>query len=171
MPYPFRMADRGDRVPLDEGYAAVSAPVRQETELRHATTVAVAGRGLMIEGGSRTGKSALALEMLARGARLVADDATILRRGHGGVRLWAEAPATLPSRIEARGVGLLQAGLHGPVPLYALLTLDHEEASRLPVARACEILGRKVALFHRPQGGPVAAKFIQCMTAMASPIR
>jgi len=50
------------------------------SEIRHATTVAVAGRGLMIEGPSGSGKSALALELMAFGAELVADDRTRVAR-------------------------------------------------------------------------------------------
>jgi len=44
----------------------------------HATTVAVNGRGVMIRGASGSGKSALALQMIAMGAELVSDDRTSL---------------------------------------------------------------------------------------------
>jgi serine kinase of HPr protein (carbohydrate metabolism regulator) len=40
----------------------------------HATTVAIAGRGVMIEGQSGSGKSDLALRLIDRGGRLVSDD-------------------------------------------------------------------------------------------------
>ncbi|WP_331459605.1 HPr kinase/phosphorylase [Paracoccus liaowanqingii] len=69
----------------------------------HATTVALEGRGLVILGPSGSGKSGLALELMAVGAVLVADDRTDLRLQQG--RLIAQAPPALSGRIEARGWG------------------------------------------------------------------
>lgn len=132
-------------------------PSQSDCEVRHATTVAVKARGLMIAGASGAGKSSLALQMLALGARLVADDATRIWRGRGAVPLWAGAPETLPARIEARGAGLLPARLFGPVPLVAVLALDQTEADRLPREGTCTILGQDVTLLRRPRDVPLAA--------------
>ena len=44
----------------------------------HATTVALAGQGVLILGPSGSGKSGLALQLMAMGAELVADDRTIV---------------------------------------------------------------------------------------------
>jgi len=141
-----------------------------QPEIRHATTIAVAGRGLMVEGPSGSGKSTLAVQMLAMGARLVADDRTRLRPGRGSVGVWAEAPEPLPALVEVRGLGLLPAVRTGPVPLYAVLRLDAPvEAERLPAPRECEILGRRVALFHPRGNGPLAAPLMLAMAAMTSP--
>ncbi|MEF9600929.1 HPr kinase/phosphatase C-terminal domain-containing protein, partial [Paracoccus sp. PXZ] len=71
----------------------------------HASCIAHRGRGLLILGPSGAGKSTLALEMMAFGATLVADDRTILRREGG--RIVADAPDSIRGRIEARGVGIL----------------------------------------------------------------
>ena len=122
-------------------------PTASDT-IRHATTVAVAGRGLMIVGRSGSGKSALALMLMAHGARLVADDRTRLWLARRGPRVWADAPATLPPRIEARGVGLLPVRRTGPVPLCAVADMDIAEDTRLPPPRHVDILGQNVALFH-----------------------
>ncbi|PWR04427.1 serine kinase [Meridianimarinicoccus roseus] len=119
-------------------------------EIRHATTVAVAGRGLMIEGASGDGKSSLALVLMAHGAQLVADDRTALRLGGRPERVWADAPPGLPPLIEARGIGLMPARLSGPVPLAAVVRLDLPEPARLPPRRSTDVLGQKVALFHAP---------------------
>lgn len=116
--------------------------------IRHATTVAVAGRGLMIVGPSGAGKSSLALVLLAHGADLVADDRTRLWVARHGGRVWADAPATLPPMIEARGLGLLPARRNGPVPLVAVADMGATETARLPAARHMQILGQNVALFH-----------------------
>lgn len=142
-------------------------PDTEPSDLRHATTVSVAGRGLMIEGPSGAGKSALALELMAMGARLVADDATLVWRGRHGVALWAGAPSSLPRRIEARGLGLAGARVFGPVPLLAVISLERTATERLPHPCHASILGREVALFERPRGGPVAAALFQFIGAIA----
>ena len=74
----------------------------------HASAVALDPlRGVLIKGGSGAGKSTLALQLMALGAHLVADDRVDLsvETGH----LVARAPASIAGRIEARGVGLLRA--------------------------------------------------------------
>ena len=71
----------------------------------HASAVAF-GRdgGVLILGPSGTGKSALALRLIAAGAQLVADDRTILIASAGG--LFARAPRAIEGMIEARGLGI-----------------------------------------------------------------
>lgn len=127
---------------------SVSFRAAHRDEIRHATTVAVAGRGVMIVGPSASGKSSLALTLMALGADLVADDRTRLTVGTAPGRVWADAPAGLPQLIEARGVGLLPAPCTGPVPLVAVADLDRAEASRLPPRRSVSVLGCDIALFH-----------------------
>jgi len=65
----------------------------------HATAVAVGGRGLLILGRSGAGKSSLALQLIALGARLVADDRTRVTLGPAG--LVASPPEAIRGRIEA----------------------------------------------------------------------
>jgi serine kinase of HPr protein (carbohydrate metabolism regulator) len=62
-------------------------------------------RGILIEGGSGTGKSDLALRALAAGFSLVADDRVIVFASSG--RLYGRAPTPLSGLIEMRGVGVL----------------------------------------------------------------
>ena len=69
-------------------------------EILHATAVTVAGRGLLIRGASGSGKSGLALEMMARGATLVADDRVIVSLRDN--TLWLAPPAPLTGMIEAQ---------------------------------------------------------------------
>lgn len=80
-----------------------------ETQI-HATCVALRRgerwAGVLLAGPSGAGKSDLALRLIDRGARLIADDRTTLRR-HGGLLL-ASAPAAIAGLVEARGVGILR---------------------------------------------------------------
>ena len=80
--------------------------------LLHASCVAISGRGVLIIGPSGSGKSALALQLMAFGASLVADDQTELTV-QGGT-LIARCPPTMSGLIEARGLGILRAQVvHG----------------------------------------------------------
>lgn len=125
----------------------------------HATTVALNGRALVLAGPSGSGKSSLALEMMALGAGLVADDITELSTE--GDDLIAQAPATLPEAIEARGLGLLKADLVGPAPVLAALDLTRRSAERMPHAQNILLLGHAIPLLHRPASGPVPAMLLQ----------
>lgn len=111
-----------------------------ESLILHATCVAVDGRALLITGASGAGKSALALRMLALGARLVSDDRTLVWRD--GDSLFARCPAqTIRGLIEARGVGLLRADPVDQAQVTLAADLDRDEAQRLPPRRAITILG------------------------------
>lgn len=112
----------------------------------HASTVAFRGRGVLISGRSGSGKSALALELMALGAELVADDRTAVTVRDG--RAIATCPATISGRIEARFVGLLNAYAQGPVPLALVVDLDVTEDQRLPPFRWREIAGIRLPLLH-----------------------
>ncbi len=75
-------------------------------ETVHATCVSIGGLGLLIGGRSGLGKSDLALRLLDRGALLVSDDYTLLRRMPGG--LIASAPERISGRMEVRGIGIVE---------------------------------------------------------------
>jgi serine kinase of HPr protein (carbohydrate metabolism regulator) len=99
------------------------------SETIHASCVSIAGRGLLIGGRSGAGKSDLALRLLDRGALLVSDDYTLLRRTASG--LVASAPETIRGRIEVRGVGIVD--WPGATDVTVALFLDLEaEVQRLP---------------------------------------
>ncbi|WP_299852088.1 HPr kinase/phosphorylase [uncultured Roseovarius sp.] len=125
-----------------------------DTSPLHATTVAHAGRAALIQGPAGSGKSGLALQMIAMGARLVADDRTVIRRR--GDQVIAEAPDSLRGQIEARGVGILAAPPAGPTPVALIIDMTVEETERLPPLRETELLGvilplqRKVNMPHFP---------------------
>jgi len=146
----------------------MSAAPAVHHEVRHATTVSVAGRGLMIVGPSGSGKSALALMLMAFGGQLVADDRTRLWLSEDATQVWAGAPEGLPPLIEARGVGLLSARHAGPVPLNAVADMGRHEPARLPEPRRIEILGQKVALFHGAENAHFGYAVLQYLGAGAA---
>ena len=75
----------------------------------HATCVALrlgrTWRGVLLRGPSGAGKSDLALRLVDEGARLVADDRTVLAVRGG--RLSASAPAIIGGLLEVRGLGIV----------------------------------------------------------------
>ncbi|MDJ1017685.1 MAG: serine kinase [Paracoccaceae bacterium] len=112
----------------------------------HASAVAVEGRGLLITGASGSGKSSLALELISRGARLVADDRVSAEPlPEGALRL--TPPDAIAGRIEARGVGLL-ALPHEIAHASAVVDLDETETDRLPERHEVVIAGVALPLLR-----------------------
>ena len=111
--------------------------------LVHASCVAIGGRAVLLAGPPGAGKSDLALRLVDRGAILVSDDYTELRRS--GARLLARAPATIAGKIEVRGVGVvgLAAAADVPVCLYADLDRAPE---RLPEPASIALAERDIPL-------------------------
>lgn len=72
----------------------------------HGVFMEVMGIGVLIAGPSGIGKSELALELLSRGHRLIADDAPKFTRTGPDV-LYGTCPDTLHGFIEVRGLGVL----------------------------------------------------------------
>lgn len=135
----------GDRQACDTGPVPQgSGPFGRGETVLHASCVARNGRAVLITGASGRGKSALALQLIALGAQLVADDRT--RLWQSGGRLMADAPPTIRGRIEARGVGILTTPAAGPAEVVLMVDLDQEERERLPPEREAEIVGCSVPL-------------------------
>ncbi|WP_461403932.1 HPr kinase/phosphorylase [Falsiruegeria mediterranea] len=127
----------------------------------HASCVSLSGQGLLIKGASGSGKSALALQMLAYGCDLVADDRVVVSVGGG--QLMANAPTALPSLIEARGLGLLPVVLSGSARLIAVVDMDILATDRLPKKRDFSLFGLTFPLFHRVDGPHFAAALVQML--------
>ncbi len=125
----------------------------------HATSVAVDGRAVLLMGPSGSGKSALALQMLALGAELVSDDRVVVSRKGDDLRVCA--PAAIAGMIEARGMGLLRAAVCQKATVCTIVKMDAIEVERLPGNRYKEILSVKVPLFHRVDAPYFAAALIQ----------
>ena len=72
----------------------------------HGSMVDVYGIGMILMGKSGIGKSEIALDLVERGHRLVADDTIRISRTTGGI-LMARGHDTLKHFLEVRGVGIL----------------------------------------------------------------
>ena len=101
------------------------------SEILHASCVAIEGRAVLIEGRSGAGKSDLALRLIDRGAALVSDDYTVLRRI--GKRLIASAPDTIAGKIEVRGLGIVDMPHVTDIPVALLIDLG-DKVERMPAA-------------------------------------
>lgn len=151
--------------------AAASASVAEigESEV-HGTCVAAlredAGEprwsGLLLLGASGVGKSALALGLIARGARLVADDRVRLSHdGAGAVRAAAVSRARradLAGLIEARGLGLLRMPVveSAPINLVCRLISPENPQPRLPRRVTIALCGAQLPLIATRPGGGLA---------------
>jgi HPr kinase/phosphorylase len=112
-----------------------------EVLLVHSTTVAIAGRGIMLRGPSGSGKSELALRLMDDAgnglgdvelrAQLVADDQTqVFERGG---KLWVRSPNTIHGLMEIRGLGIIKVNPHLPCPLALIVDLQPAAAiERMP---------------------------------------
>lgn len=114
----------------------------------HASCVALGGRGLLIMGPSGAGKSALALRLIALGARLVSDDRTEVTAGPQGLVARCPSPA-IRGLIEARGIGLLRAEPVEEAQVALVADLAQDEDHRLPPRRSMAILGSHLPLVLR----------------------
>lgn len=137
-------------------------PTRTADTILHASCVAVSGKAVLIRGASGLGKSSLALELMGRGAFLVADDRTCLIRHDRGVI--AFAPAPLLGKIEARYIGILKAKTAPPTLVSLVIDLDHIETERLPPMRHCDLLGHDIPLLHKVDGPHFPAAVLQMLT-------
>ena len=139
--------------------SAGGSPGPDTATILHASCVSAFGQGVLILGASGAGKSTLALELLARGAGLVADDRThVQRRGAG---LIARCPDAIRGRIEARGIGILAAQALDSALLRLVIDLDTVETDRLPPPRELALLGTPLPLLRRVDGPHFPAAILQ----------
>jgi len=102
--------------------------------LVHASAVLIGQGGVLIRGTAGSGKSSLALALLADdGASLVADDQVLLAAAHG--RLVAATPDGIAGLIEVRGQPIARLPWVSPVVVDLVVDLAPREACpRLPLA-------------------------------------
>ncbi len=127
----------------------------------HASCVAWEDRAVVITGAAGTGKSALALNLMALGCTLVADDRVVLSNKNGV--LIATSHPSIAGLIEARGVGILQATMRPKAQVAAFVDLDQCETDRVPQRRIFTHLGCDLPLIYRIDAPHFAPAILQIL--------
>jgi len=129
----------------------------------HGVFIEVLGLGVLLEGRAGIGKSALALELINRGHRLIADDAPEFRCC-SSTTLMGNCPPLLQDFVEVFGLGVLNIpAMFGPGAVkknsrlqlvISLLDPDEfERNKRKPLKAALEqrtVLGITIPVLHLP---------------------
>lgn len=132
-------------------------------EVRHGVFMEILGIGVLISGASSVGKSEVALELISRGHRLIADDAPEFARIAPDI-VRGHCPALLQDLLEVRGLGVLNvramygdSAIKGGKYLRLIIDLrDHNEPSPVPDDRLngrrgeIDILGLRIPLISLP---------------------
>ncbi|WP_019626936.1 HPr(Ser) kinase/phosphatase [Thioalkalivibrio sp. ALJT] len=132
-------------------------------EVRHGVFMEILGIGVLISGASSVGKSEVALELVSRGHRLIADDAPEFARIAPDI-VRGHCPALLQDLLEVRGLGVLNIrAMYGDSAIksgkYLRLIIDlrdHGEPSPVPDDRLngrrgeINILGLRIPLISLP---------------------
>ncbi|WP_455386069.1 HPr(Ser) kinase/phosphatase [Acidihalobacter prosperus] len=118
----------------------------------HGVFMEVLGIGVLLAGDSNVGKSELALELVTRGHRLVADDAPELARITPNT-LQARCPPVLQDMLEVRGLGVLNIramygdnAIKGKKNLQLIIDLRHAEPVPTETTRLQGVLSERELL-------------------------
>ena len=125
------------------------------TNQTHASAVAFGENACLITGGSGKGKSTLALELLAFGGQLIADDRVDLLLERDVVLL--ACPPGTKGLIEARRIGLICTTSAPSTPARLWVDLDEHSSQRLPHLQNRDLLGRSVPVIFGPYRPGLAA--------------
>jgi serine kinase of HPr protein (carbohydrate metabolism regulator) len=120
----------------------------------HATSIDIQGKGVLILGKSGMGKSSLALQLIDRGALLVADDQTILN--YDGEKILMSPPDPLKGMMEVRALGLCAFPFHSPSSLELCVELcEKDDGERLPDSSFKEYYGIPIPLLQLKKDDPL----------------
>lgn len=115
--------------------------------LIHATGIFFEGKGVLLTGPSGSGKSDLALRMMALGAELIGDDYVEVSRDENGLLVMA-VPTNIAGMIEVRNVGVLEVSFRpmAEVDLVLCLVAGQEinRLERLPEQKSITLEGREI---------------------------
>lgn len=102
---------------------AYKSEVLAPTQIAHGVFVDVFGIGILIMGKSGVGKSEIALDLVNRGHRLVADDSVIIKNIND--KLIGKSPVNIRYFMEIRGIGIINVQqMFGPGAISPSKTID-----------------------------------------------
>jgi len=105
------------------------------TDNVHGTLVLLGDRGVLITGPSGSGKSSLALDLIANAtgfAMLVSDDRVLLEKSPGGT-LVGRAPSVIGGQVEIRGIGIVARPFEPRAVVDLVVDLvDPDSVERMP---------------------------------------
>lgn len=135
----------------------------------HATAIAAHERGVLLIGPSGSGKSSLALQMMALGAELISDDMVWLFPDDAG-RVHAGFPPDSPivPQIEARGIGMLAPPtISDPLPVSLIVNLSEVELQRLPEPKTVKMGAQDVLCLHKVENPAFPSMVMEYLRAMS----
>jgi serine kinase of HPr protein (carbohydrate metabolism regulator) len=136
----------------------------------HATCVAIDGIGVLLRGGSGTGKSDLALRLIDEGALLVADDQVALEAARG--RLMARGPSAIAGLLEVRGLGPMPVASTAAAPVTLVVDLaPADRIERCPEPRFDRIEGIDLPVVEIDASAPSAAARVRLAARAAAGAR
>ena len=102
---------------------AYKSEVLAPTQVMHGVFVDVFGIGILLVGKSGVGKSEIALDLVNRGHRLVADDSVIIKNIND--KLVGKSPRNIRYYMEIRGIGIINVQqMFGPGAITPSKTID-----------------------------------------------
>jgi len=114
--------------------------------LQHASCVDFNGKGLLILGAPRSGKSSLAIACMSIGATLVGDD-NIEINVHNKCII-ATSPPNIMGKIEVSRVGILNCNFINETKINLIINMSEVETMRLPKRRYIYLNECRVPLIY-----------------------
>lgn len=131
-----------------------------EGMLAHGTAVSLDGRAVLIFGPSGSGKSELALRLIAYGCTLVGDDRVLVHTHDNPITV--AAPPRCAGKIEARGIGILDAKIAtDPAVLQFAIDMGRVATKRLPDPKSATVCGQVLPCIHKVESDHFPAAVLQ----------
>ena len=135
----------------------------------HGTCVDFDGKSVLAIGPSGSGKSSLALQLIALGGVLVADDQVTLTTDATGIDV--TPPQTISGRIEARNIGILNCPFVTTSRLVLVVDMAAAPKQRLPELQMVKIGPHHVDVIAGKgvNNLPIAAKLLTLFGRIQAP--
>lgn len=131
----------------------------------HGTCVAIKNQAVLIAGKPGVGKTSLALQLIDRGAILIADDQTLISLEDGILIAMSTAP--LQGMMEVRGIGICTFPYQEKSPLALYIEIcDGELPERLPEPTFTVYHGIRVPSLKLIRNDPLGAIKIELKLAL-----